>query len=266
MKRERINQKEIRRQDGIIYRSGYAYDLIAPKGSYAPIRSIRVHPLRDKLEDTPLETAAYVGVGAYVLTSLTMMFANNISKPFKIIGTLSGALLATAVGGLTAEIIDRINTHDLIYKKYIAYIEAYNALENIISQDISDDTRITRSVLFHRRNLYDGVRLRANDLGYDTEHLPLYSPVYSQKSERQIIEAICAEFRDTHDEFVDDIRKCKLIDISADKITIDVGTQEALDRVKAASKHIDEIFGLFGLKLMIHVGEKVRGVQEEMVL
>lgn len=266
MKSKRINQKEIKRQDGIINRSRYVYKLIAPKAPYAPIRRSRLHPLRDKLEDTPFGTAVLVGTGAYVLLSSAMMFVNNVSKPLKIIATLSGSLFIAAVGGLTNEIIDRINTHDQIYKKYIEYIEAYNTLENNISQEISDDTRITRSVLFHRRDLYDGIKLRAKDLGYNNEHFSLYTPIYSKKSERQLIEALCAEFGKIHAEFVEDIRKGKLFGISADQIIIDVGTKDALERVKAVSERIDEVFGIFGLTPIFYAGKEVRGALGDMVL
>ena len=105
MKRKRVDQKEIKRQDGIIYRSRYVYDLIAPKDPYAPIRRIRIHPVRDKLEGTPLGTAVLAGTGAYMLLSTALIFVNNVSKPIKIIGTLSGSLLTAAVGGFAADII-----------------------------------------------------------------------------------------------------------------------------------------------------------------
>ena len=256
MKSKRVDQKEIKRQDGIIYRSRYVYDLIAPKDPYAPIRRIRLHPVRDKLEGTPLGTAVLAGTGAYMLLSTALIFVNNVSKPIKIIGTLSGSLLTAAVGGFAADIIERINTNDLVYKKYIEYIEAYNTLESNISQEISDDPRITRSVLFYRRDLYGGIKLRAKDLGYNNEHFSLYTPIYSKKSERQLIEALCSEFGKIHAEFVEDIRKGKLFGISADQIMIVVGTKEALERVKAESKRIDEVFGTFGLTPIFYAGKE----------
>ena len=128
MKRNRINQKEIRRQDGIIYRGRNAYELIAIKSSVAP-RRIKLHPIKDKLENSPLGIATLAGTGAYVLLSSAMMLTNSISKPCKGVGVLSGTILTAAVGGLTADIIDRINTNELIYKKYIEYTETFIDLE-----------------------------------------------------------------------------------------------------------------------------------------
>lgn len=259
MKSKRINQKEIRRQNGIIYRCRNAYELIAIQPSEAP-RSIKLHPMKDKLEDSPLGTATLAGTGAYVLLSSAMMLTNRISKPCKVFGVLVGTILTAAVGGLTADIIDRINTNELIYKKYIEYTEAFIDLENQISQELSDDTRITRAVMQHRRNLYDGIKLRAKDLGYDRKSFQPVACTYSKKSEHQLIGALCAEFGKIHAEFVEDIRNGKLEAVSGEQIFIDVGTQDAFERIKAVSERIDEVFGKFGLVPIFYVKDKMRGI------
>ena len=55
---------------------------------------------------------------------------------------------------------------------------------------------------------------------------------------------------------MEDIRKGKLFGISADQIMIVVDTKEALERVKAESKRIDEVFGTFGFTPIFYAGKE----------
>lgn len=263
MSEKHIDQKEIRRENGLINRNRYAYEMIEPKPLYAPRIKVRRHPIKEKLEDTPLGWAVLSGAGAYALFSTTMTLTQNIHKPHKVIGLLSGTLLTAAIGGVMAHILESIHTNELIHRKYIEYTQSYIDLERNISEEISDDTRVTRSVFLYRRDLYDGIKRRASDLGFKDALVSPCSYIYSEKSKKQLLEMLCAEFGNIHAEFVEDIRKGKLFSISSEEIMIDVKTKEAMDRIKAASKCINEVFGMFDLKPVFYaVEESVRAMSE----
>ena len=68
-----------------------------------------------------------------------------------------------------------------------------------------------------------------------------------EKSKKQAMEAICASFGDIHAEYVEDLRRSKIIGTLGDQIIVDVRDAEALERVKAETEHIGEVFREFGL-------------------
>lgn len=59
---------------------------------------------------------------------------------------------------------------------------------------------------------------------------------------------------------MEDIKNGKLEAVLGEQIFIDVGTQDAFERIKAVSERIDEVFGKFGLVPIFYVKDKMKGI------
>ena len=254
MKKVHRTAREVRREDGLILRNKAGYNLIKPMTVPEYHMLVRRNHFRERLDGTLLGWAVLSGAAAYTLSSAVMVPCRKGSKLNRTLLVTAATAIASAAGAGAAWVTDRVNANELTSKKYIEYTHEFIKVESEVTQDISDDVRVTRSVMLYRRDLLDGIKRRGEDLGYKDCGAPC-SFELSRKSHSQLLATFCAEFGKIHAEFVEDIRNSTIYSFAGNEIIIKVMTNEAMERIKAASERIDEVFAVFGLCPIFFSGE-----------
>lgn len=221
-------------------------ELLYPQLDMRP-RMVKAPGIIAKAMDEPVaRNAIIVGSIGYSVISTAILLKTSKRKLPTALNILGAAALPAAISGISTALIDKAKLFEDKSRLLNECTARYNKLSALTAEGISDDPRLTKSVMKHFRDLRYVIKELREDLHYNGSCDDLDS-LRGEKSKKQAMEAICASFGDIHAEYVEDLRRSKIIGTLGDQIIVDVRDAEALERVKAETEHIGELFREFGL-------------------
>ena len=187
------------------------------------------------------------GIIICILMSIVVVSLKIKSSIYTSLVILCGGVLIAGFVGLAYHMLNK----KFFLKKQARFLNVlvakYSEVVGIISNEMSDDTRLVMSVLMYRRDLKQLIELISEDMGKKV--CLLESHIFSFLCVSQVNNAINAVLKEKSPKLLDLIQSCSVLDgIIGDTATYLVDNEEDHKRMRGAFDAFDEALSVLGLK------------------
>ena len=156
-------------------------------------------------------------------------------------------ILSSILGNIAYYLWNKVHFSKEQARLFEELVLKYYEVEDTFAESLSEDIRLTKSAMMHRRDLRDVIVLMGQDMGYKKN--TLLTRCFSSKSIRQLSASINAEVEAKLPDLFNTFKSESVLTcVSGEKAIYFVNTDSALASLRAANEQIDELLSAYGLK------------------